>query len=735
MEKLSINFENCYGIKKLSHTFDFSKGCAHVIYAPNGAMKSSFAKIFDDISKNQKSRDRVFSERTTNIQVKCNDNDEIVAEKIFAIERYKENYSSDKLSTLLVNQTLKNDYQDILNAIDEKKDILVKALKSSSGLKGEIAAEFTKTFNMSEKDFLKCLELVEDLVSDESEVDYSEIIYTSIFNEKVLEFLKAKDFKTKLEEYMNVYDQLVNNSTYFKKGVFNHNNADTVSKTLKTNGFFAAKHSVSLNNGSERKELNSQEELDLEINNEKYKILNNDDLAKKFKAIDDAIIKNINLRDFRNYLENNIFILSEIHDLDKFKKKVWCSYLKKNNTDYYDLLNLYKTGKTEIEKIIIQAKQEETSWKEVVDIFNKRFSVPYRILVKNQDEVILKGIAPNVVFEYLDGTSTKEIGGRELIGILSTGEQRALYLLNIIFEIEVRKNEAEKTLLIIDDIADSFDYKNKYAIIEYLKDILDSNKFITLILTHNFDFYRTIISRLSIDKWHNCLITTKNETEVSLICGKDKLDIFSRLKNKYDEDDLLLIACVPFVRNLIEYTIGQKSAQYQTLTALLHVKPEKTKDSITTKGSIYITINDLELIFNDIFRVAKPLKNGSKSVLQLTMELSEKLSTENIEDMGLEKKLVLSIGIRLQAEGFMIDELNNKNITDDINSFQTAKLLKLYKEKFPTKISAIKVLEQVNLMTSENIHINSFMYEPLLDISDHHLKTLYKDVKSLIVPV
>jgi hypothetical protein len=430
-----------------------------------------------------------------------------------------------------------------------------------------------------------------------------------------------------------------------------------------------------------------------------------------------------------------MFILSEMHDLNKFKKKVWCSYLKKNTADYNELIILYRTGKTEIEKIITQAKQEETSWKEVVSIFNRRFSVPYRILVKNQDEVILKGIAPNVVFEYSDGLNTKEIGGKELIGILSTGEQRALYLLNIIFEIEIRKNEPEKTLLIIDDIADSFDYKNKYAIIEYLKDILDSDKFITLILTHNFDFYRTIISRLNIDKWHNCLITTKNDTEVSLICGKDKLDIFSRLKNKYDEDDLLLIACIPFVRNLIEYTIGQKSAQYQTLTALLHVKPEKTKDSITTKGSVYILVSDLEIIFNEIFKVTKPLKNSSKTVLMLTMEQSEKLSVDNREDMGLEKKLVLSIGIRLQAEGFMIDEINNKRITDDINSFQTAKLLKLYKEKFPTKIDVIKVLEQVNLMTSENIHINSFMYEPLLDISDHHLKTLYKDVRALIVPV
>ena len=34
-------------------------------------------------------------------------------------------------------------------------------------------------------------------------------------------------------------------------------------------------------------------------------------------------------------------------------------------------------------------------------------------------------------------------------------------------------------------------------------------------------------------------------------------------------------------------------------------------------------------------------------------------------------------------------------------------------------------------MTAENIHVNAFMYEPLLDISNSHLKKLYDKVKTL----
>ncbi|SHN01864.1 hypothetical protein [Mucilaginibacter sp. OK098] len=734
MEKLTVNFENCYGIKKLEHCFDFSKECAHVVYAPNGAMKSSFAKIFDDISKKQEPKDRVFSERSTTTVITCDDTNQLNPDHIFVIDRYKENFRSEKITTLLVNQTLKQAYVDILTSINEKESELVKSLQSQSGIKNNLIAEFTKVFNMSLEDFLPCLELLEHKVINESEPILENVRYDAIFNDKVIAFLNSKDVKTKLAEYMKVYDQLVSNSTYFKKGVFNHNNADTVSKTLKTNGFFDAKHSVSLNNGTNRKELISQEELDLEINNEKSKILNDEGLAKKFKAIDDAIIKNSDLREFRSYLENNLIILTEINDLSSLSKKLWCTYLKSTLDTYNELLELYRKGKDEIKIIINQAKKEETVWKKVVEIFNRRFSVPYRVLVKNQDDVILKGVSPNIVFEYIDGDEFKEIGGSDLIKILSTGEQRALYLLNIIFEIEVRKNNEEKTLLIIDDIADSFDYKNKYAIVEYLKDILESDKFKVIILTHNFDFFRTILSRLEIDKWHNSHISVKNGTEIKLICGKDKIDVFSNLKKRYHEDDLLLIACIPFVRNLIEYTVGTSSQHYNILTALLHVKSEKKKDDIITKSSLNILVKDLEDIFNEVFKTTKALKDNSRSVFKVIMSLSEEIFNQSEEQMNLENKLVLSIGIRLQAEGFMKSKIDDDRLTDSIEKNQTAKLLRHFKERFPNEIIIIKLLEQVNIMTSENIHLNSFMYEPLLDISDHHLKTLYQKIRGLAVP-
>ena len=34
-------------------------------------------------------------------------------------------------------------------------------------------------------------------------------------------------------------------------------------------------------------------------------------------------------------------------------------------------------------------------------------------------------------------------------------------------------------------------------------------------------------------------------------------------------------------------------------------------------------------------------------------------------------------------------------------------------------------------MTPENIHVNAFMYEPIIDMGDDQLRKLYTDVKTL----
>ena len=50
--KIRFDFENCFGIRRLQKEIDFKdKQSVAIIYAPNGMMKSSFAKTCDCMSK------------------------------------------------------------------------------------------------------------------------------------------------------------------------------------------------------------------------------------------------------------------------------------------------------------------------------------------------------------------------------------------------------------------------------------------------------------------------------------------------------------------------------------------------------------------------------------------------------------------------------------------------------------------------------------------------------------
>ena len=379
MNKLQIKLENCYGIKKLEKEFDFSSSKTFAIYAPNGVMKTSFAKTFRDLSNGEDSKDLIFPDRNTIREIKKEDGSDVTKDEIFVVEPYNEDFNSEKMSTLLVNKELKARYDEIHLKIDGEKDRLLKELKILSGLRDNAEEEISRTFTSENDRLFDSLERVEKEVTDLSEPVYSDISYKEIFNEKVLNFLKTKDFKDKIEQYIKKYDELIEGSKYFKKGIFNHNNASVIAKSLMDNGFFKADHSVSLNSKGSKNEIHTKDELEKVIDEEKNAILNNPDLAKVFEELDGKLKANQELRDFRDYLLKNLKILPELKNLDSFRQKLWVSYFKSQKDLYTNFLKEYHLGKGELDKIIEQAKTEATHWRSVIEIFNKRFSVPFKL--------------------------------------------------------------------------------------------------------------------------------------------------------------------------------------------------------------------------------------------------------------------------------------------------------------------------------------------------------------------
>jgi len=191
-------------------------------------------------------------------------------------------------------------------------------------------------------------------------------------------------------------------------------------------------------------------------------------------------------------------------------------------------------------------------------------------------------------------------------------------------------------------------------------------------------------------------------------------------KQYFFTDPKKKIASIPFIRNIIEFTKGDKEPYYIKLTSLLHWKSDSPR----------ITEKELNAIYTSTFSTTGTEPDGNRFMIDIILSEAEEC-LKACEGINFENKIVLSIAIRISAEKFMIEKIKDDKFVDSIESNQTTNLLTKYVELFPGEVSNIVTIQGVVLMTPENIHLNSFMYEPILDMSDEHLRALYKDVLAL----
>lgn len=762
MRKIDIKLENCFWIKKLIKDFNFTNNSkANVIYSRNGLMKTSFSKVFKKIQddKSEDIKDEIFGNTPVVREIKI-DGVDITKNDIFVIKSFENFYESESIASLLINDGLKDWLQELfllkdnlLQKISKKSDI-----KISQTLAGKIVFSLEPTilndFNFKKNSFLQHLE---DFNLQSIEYNYSSIKYWDIFDDSTLKKIGSNDFQTKIADFLSKSNDIYSSYSFLDKWKFTLAKLKKIQKELKGNNFFVKENKIILD-WSTPSDL---ADLDRKIKNIEADLQS----TNEFKAIEKLLsdTKGIVLKDI---IENNPDIIEELKivNLGGFRKKLWLSYIKEEEVDFNILKNAYLSLKEQIENLNI----DETPWKEAIDIFNSRFTLPFKMEIDNLTSSIIWESLPKVVFSFCkDGNientaddNWKKINRDELeeSDTLSQWERRALYLLNIIFDIEKIKKENREILFIIDDIADSFDYKNKYAIVEYLKDISNIDKFYMIILSHNFDFYRTISSRLDLDrtnKFHAVKIGDEIKIEEEVYQDKpfktwmDVMKSGTRYNISYNDINAKkhILALIPFVRNLIEYWVDKNinnfwtiDTDYLFLTNLIHLKDDTPKINFWNLKTVY-----KEYIWNDDFDDSI---NDIDKVYALINSIANSHISDN--DVNLEDKIILAIAIRLEAEKFMKDKITNsahifnwlsKKIIKTGNSTvflesvkswgnQTRLLFNGYMQIWEDK--NIKILESVNIMTPENIHVNSFMYEPILDMDIIELKSLHWKVKALI---
>lgn len=721
MENVHIVLKNCHGIHELAADFDFSRGSAFAIYAPNGMMKTSFARTFLDLSKGEGTFDHVFPDRPTERIVDDETGAAIAPEDIVVILSYDEEMGpTEATSTLLVNADLRKEYEALQFDINEAASALVTGLKAQSKSRKDIERAVSRAFTSDDESFLTALIRINEELKRQEGAPFADVPYDTIFDDKVLPLLRSDEFKDAMAEYVGRLNELLDSSSYFSRDTFNYYNASNVTKNLADNGFFKARHSVTLHSADGDTELSNDKDMAALIEAEKLKITDDSKLREKFSKLEKQLNKNVEARRFGAFIAEHTELLNELQNVDRFNELVWKSYIKAQQDLYENTVASYRAAERRKEEIELIAAGQRTQWEEVIEIFNRRFFVPFRLTAKNREKVMLGDQKIlELGFEFDDGAESVPVERKDLLKVLSTGEKKALYILNVLFEVQTRRTSEASTLFVIDDIADSFDYKNKYAIIQYLKEMSEESNFRLIILTHNFDFFRTLESRFV--RYNHCRMAQKSQGVVSLIQALGIKNPFIKdLKPNFFSDPMKRLACVPFMRNLLEYTRDPDDPSYCILTSLLHWKTETAA----------VEQAALDGIFREMFNGDASWPDSSDHVIDMIFDQAETCLTAGIS-INFENKIVLSIAIRLLAEKHMVDKLADPVFIGQITSNQTPALFVEYRSRFVAEVDAHRILDSVVLMTPENIHVNSFMYEPILDMDDDHLRRLYGEVKSL----
>ncbi len=731
MKNVSVELKNCFGIESLNYAFDFTNDNVYSIYARNGLMKTSLAKTFEKIQrkKDKEIGDIIFQEPGI-AQVKV-DGKNISNSNLFVIKSLDTSYESD-ISSLLVNSDVKMKLKEALKA---RIDFL-KAIEASSGVKikktsgGKAIYELEETlirdFGYSEDSILVN---AEQLSQETSTILFPNVQYAAIFDASVIKKIESQKFQNGIQSFIKETDRVYESFGFLEKGSFTLPKLKDIKKSLSKYSFFVKDNALYLT-GTEG--ATNEKELEERITAIETAVKQLPELKNIEDMLTDA--KGMVLKDV---IETNPSIAPYLmkDKLHELKKTLWISYISVNKLLFDDMLNKYKWLSSAIDKM----PMDDTPWKKALDIFNERFSVPFTMCVANLKSAIIGESIPQVEFEFTKNNSEVRVNRAQLdeLDTLSQGEKRALYLLNIIFDLEQLKKSGQDVLLVVDDIADSFDYKNKYAIIEYLYELSKNEKIKLLLLSHNYDFYRTVSSRLSVPREHR-LFAEMGEHGIILIEEKYQNQPFKYWKGHLNKK--IVLAMVPLVRNLVEYgndkDISGKGSDFKFLTSLLHDKSDTSN----------ITFSDLLPIFQEYVGIksfAQNINTADKAINILYQECAN--VTE--KDVALENKIILAMGIRHKAEKFMKDKIvaysgtfywDKGKISGTSNEFlsyiessdnQTRKLMNGFVQIGNQE--EIKILSAVNIMTPENIHFNSFMYEPLLDMDIVELLRLYQDVKKL----
>lgn len=729
LKSITINASNAFGIGQLDCSFSLNKNRCIAIYAPNGTCKTSLRKALEAWSKNEPIKDNFFPERDSSFEIAANPPEELGRANVFCFRSMGDLASARFFDDrLLASPGLKEQYIQDKESHDAELRLLLATLRKelASG------ASFPKDAEMAPfiaeltgfDDIGRALTaLVDRADSMDEPLFVTKYKLGDVISKSVEKALSKPGVKETLADYARVRGEVLEKSVYFGDG-FDYLAASSLADELGKSGFFNARHALLLHSRDDAgtKAITSLEEYREVIDAEVERANSAPVVIEHFKIADEKLGKAQTIKRFKEIISSDQEVASAVGDPQAMKLSFLVHAVQLHREEVTQYLGARESYFERMGAFQKKLAEEQSGWDFAVQLFRSRFRLPITPYVKNRASVVLGDSEPIIAFKY----QNRDVNNDLLIENLSEGEKKALYMLSVIFEIERSKRLPGAKLFVFDDVVDSFDYINKYAFIEYLRDFVSGTDAYAVLLTHNFDFFRTVTSRLGADfSRDNCLLAEKDGQGVVSLKKVDfiKQNPLRRWKAALCDDlpkgDVKKIASIAMVRELVEMREGDKSERYGKLSSVLH-----GRDDAGT-----VTFDDLDDCFEEYLGVGS-FAGDFRNIQKVLMEECGKIVNRGGR-LELEEKIVLAIGIRVIVEHCLLSCYDRNNIErPSVNTL--GRLISSFKKDCPVDYSRYaECVEQAALIVPENIHANAFMYEPLIDIGSHRFIGLYKDCLNL----
>lgn len=732
IESITFNAKNAFGIGSMTNTFSFvnkkdSKSGAHCIalYAPNGTGKTSLLKSIEAWAGGGSPKDE-FLGKDGSFSIATVPPDALKRENVRCFKTRTQLEGLQFFSgNVLASPELSARYEGEIRSHNERRAALLGELrktiisgKSGSGLDELEAMVLSAAGKESLPDALESLaEEARAYIAPDYVVNDKLDKLLNSSNSKALDKPEVSDHLASLTKARN---EILANSGILDKD-FDYVSASELGKQLGKLSFFKPGHSVVLHNRltGEDITISSVDDYRKAIEDELVRVEDDERVREEYKQADGALGRTSASQAFREKVCSDPRLAADLSAPGVARRNFLLYAIQQRSASVTSYIAEERRYEKLMRELSGQAAAERTEWDDAVQLFLDRFRVPFTPRVKNRSGAVTGTQVPVIEFDYGD----TRVPNDTLFRNLSEGECKALYMLYIIFEVErARRGDGDK-LLVFDDVVDSFDYANKYAFIEYLGEFASDPTAHVLVLTHNFDFFRTVTSRLKGNfKRTNCRLMEIADGRELFLRDVDytEKNVMRQWRDDVKNPNAITrMAAIPMVRELAAIQ-GASEKVIGSLSSVIHGRESAEK----------VRFCDLAKYFNDYWG-SGCLEGDERPVIQTILEACDSMEAAggNGNRMALPEKVVLSMGVRFLVERCISTELGQEQI--EVEEGPLGALARELKQKLPDAYKGhSELIQQAVLMTPENIHLNSFMYEPLIDMGIHRLFALYRECKA-----